>query len=68
MTPEQCKSFIEDEIMTSPYFSDADRWIWVKIVNSRTEEDEWYNTVVITMDDNDLTVGRDHDGMVYYDL
>ena len=66
LTAIQCKDFIDTEIMT--LFSEEDRFIRTKIVGKRDEGDEWYNAIVIQMDDNDLTLGRNSDGKVYYDL
>jgi hypothetical protein len=38
------------------------------IVKKRVEADEWYNCLVIPMDDNDIVLGKHGDGLVYYDL
>lgn len=39
----------------------------VKITGPRSEIDEWYNTMVIQMDENDLALGRNNDGFIHYD-
>ena len=54
------------EIITT--FTDRDRYIRVIIKGKRRKKDTWYNTVVIQMDDNDFAIGRDDDGIIYYDL
>lgn len=66
MTAIQCKDFIDTQILS--LFTEEDRFIRTKIVGKRDETDEWYNAIVIPMADNDLTLGRDGDGLVYYDL
>lgn len=62
----QCKEFIDHEILT--LFEGQDRYIEAHIVSKRATADEWYNCIVIGMDDNDLTLGRDGDGLVWYDF
>ena len=66
MTAYECKEFIDNEILT--LFTGEDKNIMTRIIGKRSNVDEWYNAVVITMDDNDLTVGKDCDGWVYYTL
>lgn len=66
MTPVECKEFIDEEIHT--FFTEEDRYIQTRIISQRNEADEWYNCVVIGMDDNDMVLGRNGDGLVYYDL
>lgn len=61
-----CKEYIDEYILT--HFEGRDKYIRVIIKGKRSTGDEWYNTVVIYMDDYDMTLGRDSDGMIYYDL
>ena len=70
MTAIECKLFIDDEIMsTNPnLFTDRDKYIRVIIKGKRSTGDEWYNTVVITMNDADMAVGIENDGKIEYDL
>lgn len=65
MTSVECKDFIDEEILT--LFTGEDRNIKSHIVSKRGTADEWYNCVAINMDDNDLVLGRNGDGLVYYD-
>lgn len=62
MTAIQCKEFIDEEIIST--FTDRDKYIRVIIKGKRKKGDSWYNTVVIYMDDNDMSLGRDGDGQV----
>lgn len=62
----ECKDFIDHEIRT--LFTGDDKNIPTRIIGKRSKQDMWYNAVYITMDDNDLTVGKDCDGWVYYNL
>lgn len=64
MSAIECKYFIDDEILR--LFTDEDKFIRTRIVGKRTSGDEWYNAVVITMDDNDFALGKDGDGWIYY--
>lgn len=66
MTARQCKDFIDTTILTE--FTGEDQFIRTRIVGERNDGDEWYNAIVIQMDDNDLVFGRDYDGMVHYDF
>ena len=66
LTAVECKDFIDEEILT--LFTGEDRYIQTHIVSKRATADEWYNCVAISMDDNDLVIGRNGDGLVYYDL
>ena len=66
MTAIACKEFIDEEILT--IFTEQDKFIRTRIIGKRSTEDEWYNAVTILMDDNDVVLGRDGDGMVYYGL
>ena len=66
LTAIQCKEFIDTEILA--FFTERDRFIQTRIVGPRNDDDEWYNAVVIAMDDSDHCVGRDGDGLIYYDL
>jgi len=66
MLAEVCKEFIDDEIQT--LFTGVDQYITSKIRWRREETDPWYNTLDITMDDNNLVVGKDGDGVVHYEL
>lgn len=59
-----CKEFIDEEILTE--FTGIDKFIQTKIVGKRNGLDEYYNAVVIPMDDDHMVVGRD--GQVIYDL
>ena len=61
-----CKEFIDGEIINT--FTGLDQYIQTKIVGKRSEDDEYYNAVVIPMSDEYMTLGRDGDGMIYYDL
>ena len=66
MTAIDCQEFIDEEIVTT--FTGLDQYIQTKIVGKRSEDDENYNVVVIPMGDDYMTLGRDSDGMIYYDL
>ncbi len=66
MSAVLCKEFIDEEILNT--FTGRDKYIRVIIKGKRKEYDTWYNTIVISMDDNDKAVGRDGNGMIYYDL
>ena len=66
MTAIACKEFIDEEILT--IFTEQDKFIRTRIIGKRSTQDEWYNAVTILMDDNDVVLGRDGDGMVYYGL
>ena len=66
MIAQTCKQFIDEEILTT--FTDRDRYIRVIIKDKRKEYDEWYNTVVIYINDRHIVVGRDGDGIAYYDF
>lgn len=66
MNGVSCKNFIDEEILST--FTGMDRNTRTNIVGKRDVMDVFYNTVVILMDDGDHVMGRDGDGMVYYDL
>ena len=66
MDASACKEFIDEEILTT--FTGIDQYIQSKIVGKRSEDDEYYNAVVIPMSDEFMTLGRDGDGVIYYDL
>ena len=66
MTGEECQAFIDEEIIA--LFEGEDRNLRTHIVKKRENADEWYNCMVIPMDDNDIVIGRNGDGLVYYDL
>ena len=66
MQAHVCKEFIDQEILST--FTGRDKYIRVIIKGKRSTGDEWYNTVVITMNDMDMAVGRDLDGLITYDL
>ena len=66
MQADVCKEFIDHEIYT--LFEGADRYIKSFIKHKRNDVDPWYNTMEITMDDSNLVVGRDGDGVVHYRL
>lgn len=66
MEANQCKLFIDEQILT--LFTGQDQFIQTHIVEKRKTADEWYNCIAIKMDDNDLTLGRSGDGLVYYEL
>ena len=66
MSAGQCKEFIDNEIYN--LFTDKDRYIRSLIVTKRTKTDPHYNAVSILMNDGDMVLGRDGNGMVYYDL
>lgn len=61
-----CKQFIDEEIITT--FTGRDRYIRVILRDKRKKWDDWYNTVVIHINDRHMTVGRDGDGIAYYDF
>ncbi len=61
-----CKEFIDEEIINT--FTGLDQYIQTKIVGKRSEDEEYYNAVVIPMSDEYMTLGRDGDGVIYYDL
>ena len=62
----QCKSLIDDEIVDMN--EDTDKFIRTIVVGKRKKADPLGNSIVIYMDDHDRAMGRDKDGMVYYDL
>ena len=66
MQADVCKEFIDTEIATQ--FTDSDRYIKSYIKQKRDEADEWYNVIDIVMDDNNLVIGEDGDGVVHYAL
>ncbi|KAL7547164.1 hypothetical protein ACHAWF_010486 [Thalassiosira exigua] len=66
MTAIQCKEFIDEEIITT--FTERDKYIRVIIKGKRKKSDTWYNTVVVTMDDSNMAVGIDGDGLIQYDF
>jgi len=66
LTSFECKELIDYEILN------LDRGVDVTlrsvIIPKRSEDQRWYNSVAIPLDDNDHVAGRDGDGMVYYDF
>ncbi len=66
MTAEACKDFIDKEIYD--HFTERDQYIRSVIMGKRRKTDKSYNAVTILMNDNDMVLGRDGDGWVYYDL
>ena len=66
MTAEACKQFIDEEIFAD--FTDQDQYIRSVIMDKRRKSDQLYNAVSILMNDDDMVIGRDGDGLVYYDL
>lgn len=66
MTAIECKLFIDDEIFNT--FTGRDKYIRVIIKDKRKPTDEWYNTVVITMDDSNMVVGIENDGLIDYEF
>jgi len=73
MTALACKNFIDEFIMGAvnaegnQMFSAEDKYIRTRILGERKDQDFWYNTVVMQMDENDKVKGRNNDGMVHYD-
>lgn len=63
----ECKNFIDEEIL-SPQTTGDDRLTRTIIVGKRNKMEEWYNTMVIYMGDDDIVLGRDGDGLVHYDF
>ena len=66
MQADVCKEFIDSEIQT--LFTGVDRYIQSYIKWKRDDTDPWYNALDIVMDDNNLVVGTDGDGVVHYQL
>ena len=66
LTALECKDFIDNEIYE--LFTERDQYVRSIIIGKRTKGDKWYNAVVIMMNDADMVMGRDGDGLVYYDL
>lgn len=66
LTSRECKELIDYEILTLDRGNDIT--LHSVIIPKRSEDQLWYNSVVIPLDDNDHVAGRDGDGMVYYDL
>lgn len=66
MTANQCKELIDQEILE--YNTETDKFVRTIIVGKRRETDPHYNSVVLFMDDNDRVMGRDGDGVIYYDF
>ena len=59
-------AFIDEEILS--LFEGDDRMTRTILVGKRSILDVFYNSIVIYMDDDNLALGRDGDGMIYYDL
>ncbi len=66
MTDIECKEFIDLFIYEN--FEGKDQYIRTIIQSRRKETDILYNAVTILMNDQDMAVGRNGDGMQYYDL
>ena len=70
MTALACKNFIDEFIYSAvdaennQMFTDEDKYIRTRILGQRKDQDFWYNTVVMQMDENDKVKGKDNDGMV----
>ena len=70
MTALACKNFIDEFIYSAvdaennQMFTNEDKFIRTRILGERKDQDFWYNTVVMQMDENDKVKGRDDDGMV----
>ena len=62
----QCKELIDQDILD--YNTDTDRFVRTIIVGKRQENDPLSNSLVLLMDDSDHVMGRDGDGIVYYDF
>ena len=65
MKVDVCKDFIDNEIAT--LFDVTDQYIKTFIKRKRKDIDPWY-AMEIVMDDSNLVVGRDGDGVVHYPL
>ena len=65
-----CKNFIDEFIYSAvdaennQMFTAEDKYIRTRILGERKDQDFWYNTVVMQMDENDKVKGKDNDGMV----
>jgi len=66
MTVYECLDFIEQFIYEN--YTNEDRYVRPVIRGERSPADFWANSVVIDVGDNDITIGRDDDGMVHFDL
>ena len=70
MAAVACKNFIDEFIYSAvdaennQMFTDEDKYIRTRILGQRKDQDFWYNTVVMQMDENDKVKGKDNDGMV----
>lgn len=62
----QCKNLIDAEVLDMN--TENDRFIRTIVVGKRNVNDELSNSIVIFMDDYDRVLGRDGDGMIYYDF
>ena len=66
MTAYECMDFIEQFIYEN--YTEEDRYVRAVIRGERSGADFWANSAVIEVSDNDMVIGRDDDGMVYYDM
>lgn len=62
----QCKEIIDQDIVDLN--TDTDQFVRTVIIKKRKESDPLSNSIVLYMDDNDRVLGRDGDGIVYYDF
>ena len=60
----ECKGYIDYDILSS--FTGQDLLIRTIIKGKRSADDVWYNAVGILMNDQDVVVGTQGDGQVYY--
>mmetsp|Transcript_29169 Transcript_29169/g.61944 ORF Transcript_29169/g.61944 Transcript_29169/m.61944 type:complete len:281 (+) Transcript_29169:185-1027(+) len=66
LTSIECKELIDYEILTLN--TGVDVTMRSVIIPKRAEDQMWYNSVVIPLEDNDLVAGRDNNGIIYYDF
>lgn len=66
MTVYECLDFIEQFIYEN--YTEEDRYVRPVIRGERSPADSWSHSVVIPVGDNDIAIGRDDDGMMYFDL
>lgn len=63
---DQCKTLIDQEVLDLN--TENDRFIRTIIVGKRNEDDDLSNAIVVPMGDDDRVIGRDGDGLIYYDF
>mmetsp|Transcript_9345 Transcript_9345/g.17282 ORF Transcript_9345/g.17282 Transcript_9345/m.17282 type:complete len:173 (+) Transcript_9345:199-717(+) len=66
LTSIECKELIDYDILTLN--TGVDVTMRSVIIPKRAEDQMWYNSVVIPLEDNDLVAGRDNNGIIYYDF